>query len=177
MNTQANSQRGMLIAVAVIILGGAVAGVLLGQSDATPAAAPIADAQAPVTVAPVVVPAAAVPAPAAPAVAALSETELAGLANDSMSGPAASRIAAIEKLAKAPREQALPLLKRALLNGEPGVDRPVALQGLRELALAQGDADQRIRDAVREVIYHGDDESLAADAQETLDVIAKSEGK
>ena len=92
-----------------------------------------------------------------------------------MAGPAALRVAAIERLAKAPREQALPLLKRALLNGDPAVDRPAALAGLRELALAQGDGDERIRDAVRAVIYHGGDDAFAVDAQETLDAIAASE--
>jgi HEAT repeat protein len=94
-----------------------------------------------------------------------------------MAGPATSRAAAIEQLSHVPREQALPLLKRVLLNGDPATDRPAALQGLRDLALTQGDADQRIRDTVREVIYHGDDEKLATDAQETLDVIAESETK
>jgi HEAT repeat protein len=94
-----------------------------------------------------------------------------------MAGPAASRLAAIEQLSHAPREQALPLLKRVLLNGDPATDRPAALLGLRELALTQGDGDQRVRDAVREVLYHGDDEKLATDAQETLDIIAESESK
>src|SRR5204862_6278473 len=108
---------------------------------------------------------------ARPAPSALSEAELAKLADASMIGPRDARLAAIERLSQAPRDQALPLLRRVLLNGEPGTDRPAALRRLRELALAQGDGDQRIRDAMREVIYHGDDEAFAADAQETLDII------
>ena len=92
-----------------------------------------------------------------------------------MVGPRDARLSAIRRLSQAPREQALPLLRRVLLNGEPGTDRPAALQGLRALALAQGDDDQRIRDAVREVVYHGDDEAFAALAQETIDVISRAD--
>jgi hypothetical protein len=51
------------------------------------------------------------------------------------------------------------------------------LNSLRELALAQGDADGAIRGAIREVIYHGDDESLMAGAQDALDVVEESEMK
>lgn len=178
MMAQDNNQRGTLIAVAVIIAGGVVAGLLLGRGDTEPAAMRVPTVNGPKTQEPqrATTPGAA-PAPELLVPPPLSEADLTGLANDSVSGPASSRLAAIDRLSKAPRDQALPLLKRALLNGEPGVDRPAALQALRELALAQGDDDQRIRDAVREVIYHGDDETLAADAQETLDVIAESETK
>lgn len=171
------SQRSTLIVVAVIIACGVAVGLLLGDRNAVsapaqsaPEAAPAissANANLPVSVTPTT----------APAVPVLSEAELARLGDATMAGPASSRVAAIEQLARAPREQALPLLKRVLLNGDPATDRPAALLGLRELALTQGDADQRIRDAVREVIYHVDDEKLASDAQDTLDVIAESEMK
>jgi hypothetical protein len=181
MSAASNSQRGTLIAVAAIIVGGATAGLLLGRENSAPAQAQAnAHADSPVDQKPIAnAPPRDVATAPIPAVTprALTEQELAGLANDSMSGPAASRVAAIDELSKAPRDQALPLLKRAMLNGDPAVDRPAALRGLRELALAQGDSDQRIRDAVREVIYHGDDESLAGEAQEALDVIAESEAK
>jgi len=180
MTAHENSQRGTLIAVAVIIAGGVVAGLLLGRGDTEPTAMRVPAAKASKTQAPLraaTAAAALAPTPSTPAVSVLSESELAALGRDSMSGAASSRLAAIDRLSKAPRDQALPLLKRALLNGEPGVDRPAALRALRDLALAQGDGDQRIRDAVREVIYHGDDESLATDAQEALDVIAESETK
>jgi hypothetical protein len=178
MSARSNGQRGTLIAVAVIIAGGAATGLLLGQEVAVPEvthADPPTDGKRGVNAPPHVL--ATAPIPTATLPIAMAGDELSALANDSMSGPAASRLAAIEKLSKAPRDQAVPLLKRALLNGDPGVDRPAALRGLRELALAQGDADQRIRDAVREVIYHGDDESLAVEAQDTLDVIAESEAR
>lgn len=175
MNARPDSQKGTLIGVAVIIAGGIVAGLLIGRGETAPAATPVVDAKTPSSpVTPAVAPVS-TPATAKPVVTTSSEDALAGLANDSMSGPAASRLAAIEKLSKAPRDQALPLLKRALLNGEPGVDRPAALRGLRELALSQGDSDQRIRDALREAIYHGDDAAFAAEAQATLDTIAASE--
>lgn len=90
---------------------------------------------------------------------------------------ASRRAAAITALAQAPRSQALPVLRHVLLNGEPVVDRPLALQALRTLALNQGDGDSGVRQAFREVIYHGDDESLAAGAQEALDVVESSELK
>ena len=173
-------ERRTLIAVGAIILAGGVAGILWGRGEPGPGetdaarvrvarvATPAADGTARIV--------AAVPPPAAiePSIAALDEAELARLAEDSMSGPAASRVAAFERLAKAPRDQALPLLERVLLNGDPAVDRPAALRSLLELALAQGDGDQRIRDSVREVIYHGDDADFAAQAQQALDLIERS---
>jgi len=180
MMARAGSQRSTLIAVAVIIASGVVAGIVLGRGGDTPAAtiAKPAAAEAPATVTPrVTSPGESAAATAAPTVEALSEAELARLAEESMSGAATTRAAAIERLSQAPREQALPLLRRVLLNGDPAVDRPAALRGLQTLALAQGDGDQRIRDVMREVIYHGDDENLAADAQEALDIIAESEVK
>jgi HEAT repeat protein len=94
---------------------------------------------------------------------------------DTASGDAAKRAAAITALAEAPRAQAVPVLARILTDGEPLVDRPLALQSLRDLALNQGDADGAIRDAVRHVIYHGDDFTKAGDAQEVLDIIEESQ--
>jgi hypothetical protein len=60
------------------------------------------------------------------------------------------------------------------MNGEPAVDRPLALQALRDLALNRGDPQSAIRNAIREAIYHGDDQTMTADAQEALDVIEES---
>jgi hypothetical protein len=90
---------------------------------------------------------------------------------------AAKRAAAITALAQAPRAQSLPVLRRVLLNGEPTVDRPLALKSLRELAATQGDADNGVRQVLREVIYHGDDEQFAASAQQALEVVEQSEQK
>jgi hypothetical protein len=112
-------------------------------------------------------PVAAAPA-AKPAPAAMSAADFEKLAEQSMVGSASTRAAAIGDLANAPREQALPVLKRVLLNGEVGIDRPLALRSLRTLALTQGDADGGIRAAVRDAIYHGDDESMADELQSTL---------
>jgi hypothetical protein len=95
---------------------------------------------------------------------------------DTHSAHAAQRVAAIHALAQAPRDQALPVLRRLVTNGVLE-ERPQALNSLRELALAQGDADGAIRGAIREVIYHGDDESLMAGAQDALDVVEESEMK
>ena len=93
---------------------------------------------------------------------------------ETASGDAATRAAAITALAEAPRAQALPVLGRILTDGEPQVDRPLALRSLRDLALNQGDDDGAIRDAVRHAIYHGDDFTKADDAQEVLDIIEES---
>jgi HEAT repeat protein len=95
---------------------------------------------------------------------------------DLNSAEAAKRAAAITALATAPREQALPALRNVLTSGEHA-DRPQAINSLRELALGQGDADGRVRQIIREVIYHGDDEALASQAQDALDVVEESEMK
>ena len=113
----------------------------------------------------------------APEQSAASERERAQWIVDVDSTDAAKRAAAITALAQAPRSQALPVLRRVLLNGDPAVDRPLALQALRGLALRQGDGDTGVRQTFREVIFHGDDESLAASAQEALDVVERSEQK
>jgi hypothetical protein len=101
--------------------------------------------------------------------------KVAGWIADTASGDAARRAAAIAALSDAPRTQALPVLGRLLTDGEPSVDRALALQSLRELALNQGDADGAIREAVRRAIYHGDDLTDADAVQETLDIIEESE--
>ncbi|MBC8024800.1 MAG: hypothetical protein H7Y89_02305, partial [Steroidobacteraceae bacterium] len=116
-----------------------------------------------------------VAAPAAiPTTPAADSTTVEGWIVDATAGDAARRAAALRSLARAPRAQALPVLKRALMDGEPAVDRPLALQSLRELALEQGDGDGAIRDALRGAIYHGDD-NMPETLQETLDVIEESE--
>jgi hypothetical protein len=94
---------------------------------------------------------------------------------DTTSGDPQRRAAAIEALGRAPRSEALPVLRNVLLSGEPAVDRPLALRALRDLALYQGDADGAVRAAVREVIYHGDEEAVAYAAQEALDIVEESE--
>jgi hypothetical protein len=121
-----------------------------------------------------VAPAASVPV-ANRVAAPVTADKVAGWISDSASGDAARRAAAIQALAEAPRAQALPVLGRILTDGEPSVDRALALQSLRELALNQGDADGAIRDAVRHAIYHGDDLTDKEAVQETLDVIEESE--
>jgi hypothetical protein len=93
---------------------------------------------------------------------------------DTANADAATRATAIRALAEAPRGEALPVLGRILESGEPQVDRPLALISLRDLALEQGDADGAVRDAIRQVIYHGDDFTKVDDAQEALDVIEES---
>ena len=94
---------------------------------------------------------------------------------DTMSSDAAKRATAIAALAEAPKAQALPVLRRLLTDAEPQVDRPLALRSLRDLALNQGDTDGAIREAVRNAIYHGDDQTKTDDVQEVLDIIEESE--
>lgn len=108
--------------------------------------------------------------------AAPTPNEVAHWLEDLHSADPAKRDAAITALATAPREQALPALRGVLTSGEIN-DRPQAINSLRELALAQGDADGRVREIIREVIYHGDDETLATQAQDALDVVEESEMK
>ena len=96
---------------------------------------------------------------------------------DAMGGDAARRATAITALAAAPRADAIPVLRRILTDGEPQIDRPLALRSLRDLALSQGDADGAVRDAVRNAIYHGDDLTPTDDVQEVLDIIEESELK
>jgi len=104
-----------------------------------------------------------------------SPPTVAQLIADSASGDAGKRATAIAALAAAPRAEALPVLGRILTDGEPQIDRPLALRSLRDLALNQGDADGAIRDAVRNAIYHGDDYTKVDDVQEVLDIIEESQ--
>jgi hypothetical protein len=113
----------------------------------------------------------------APVSAAVTPDYVANWIADSTGGDAAKRATAIAALADAPRKDALPVLRRILIDGEPQIDRPLALRSLRDLALAQGDADGAIRDAVRQAIYHGDDLTKTEDVQEVLDIIEESELK
>jgi hypothetical protein len=92
---------------------------------------------------------------------------------------AKKRVDAIAALARAPRAQALPALHRIATNGEPQVDKPAAVNSLRELALGQGDRDGKVREAIREVLYHDDGQNpdLLVVAQDALDVVEESEMK
>jgi hypothetical protein len=169
-------------------MGAAVAAVFLGTlwyASRGPELASSALARAPESVASGASPRATPPAASAvgmpsagtPA-ATLTEPTPAAVAQwiaDTQHIHAKTRAAAIDALARAPRAQAIPALRRVLLGGEPEIDRPLALQSLRELARTQGDADGAIREAVREVIYHGEDASPAAAAQEALDAIEASQ--
>jgi len=94
--------------------------------------------------------------------------------SETASADATTRATAITALADAPRAEVMPVLERILTDGEPQVDRVLALRSLRDLALNQGDADGAIRDAIRHAIYHGDDLTRVEDVQEALDVIEES---
>jgi hypothetical protein len=95
------------------------------------------------------------------------------LATDVSSQYPATREAAIKALATAPPKQAISVLQEVLSSGEPRVDRPLALASLREMALNHGDADTRIRDAIRYAIQHSD-AAFAREAQGVLEEIENS---
>jgi len=100
---------------------------------------------------------------------------VAKLVVDAVSGDAATRAAAITALAEAPRAEAVPVLGQILTDGEPEVDRPLALRSLRDLALNQGDTDGAIREAIRHAMYHGDDFTKPDALQEALEMIEESQ--
>jgi hypothetical protein len=85
---------------------------------------------------------------------------------------AAKRAAAIVALGNTSTSQALPTLERVLSVADD-IDRPLALRALRSLAQHQGDADDRIRAAIRKIVYHDADESVSSSAQATLDDIER----
>ncbi|MBL8268759.1 hypothetical protein [Steroidobacter sp.] len=90
---------------------------------------------------------------------------------DTDSDDAKTRATAIAALADAPKDQALPALKRVLQVGEPNVDRHIALRSMYSLALRDGDRDSTIRDTMRTAIYHSDDDGVTQTAQSLLDDI------
>ena len=142
----------------------------------SPVAIPVAEAALPIpTPPPREVSATSSPVSLAPASSTPTAETVSQWIADTMSGDAAKRATAITALAEAPKAQAVPVLRRLLTDAEPQVDRPLALRSLRDLALNQGDADGAIRDAVRNAIYHGDDQTKADDVQEVLDIIEESE--
>jgi hypothetical protein len=162
--------------LALIVGSSAVfAGVYLANVRGDPVAAPAASPAPAAAEVPSATPASvAQPTPQPAAAPAVTVELLAQWIADSASADAAKRATAIAALANAPRTDALPVLRRLLTDGEPQVDRPLALRSLRDLALSQGDADGAIRDAIRHAIYHGDDQIRTDDAQDVLDVIEES---
>jgi hypothetical protein len=156
---------GLIVSVGWFVAG--QRGESTEQADSVPRPKPPAVKQAAMT--PI-----ANPEPQAPA---MTPAKVSQLIADSTGGDAAKRADAIAALADAPRAEALPVLRRILTDGEPQVDRPLALRSLRDLALNQGDDDGAIREAVRNSIYHGDDFTKTGDAQEVLDIIEESRQK
>ena len=165
--------------IIAVVLGVAIAGgwtYVQRRADPTPVAAGGSTASASSEL-PVTAPVSAEHSPEPATQVASAGDQVARWASDIDSTDAAKRAAAITALAHAPRAQSLPVLRRVLLNGEPTLDRPLALKSLRELAVTQGDADNGVQQVLREVIYHGDDEQFAASAQEALETVEQSEQK
>jgi hypothetical protein len=143
-----------------------------------PSTAPVASqAAAPTQPAPAPVPADKPTAPLAIELPASNSPEIVKQLADAVGNDPQKRADAIVALGRAPREQAMPVLKQVLTSGTPA-DRPLALRSLRAIALRQGDADNRIRDALRTATYHSDDEAFTQSAQATLsDVEHAMEGR
>src|SRR5690242_17117183 len=107
--------------VAVIVLGAGAVIFALTRPDANanePVAAASPKSLTPASAAP---PAA---SPSVAATAAATKTTAQWIA-DTASGDAQTRAAAITALSEAPRTEALPVLSRILIDGEPVVDRPL----------------------------------------------------
>jgi hypothetical protein len=83
-------------------------------------------------------------------------------------GQGSGRAEAIWHLAIEPKEQSLPALREIVGNGSVE-ERGIALEALGMLAREQGDADGVIREVIRGVIYHGDDDDVLFTARATLD--------
>jgi hypothetical protein len=101
-----------------------------------------------------------------------SAADVAQWSADTSSDDPEKRAKAITSLAKAPKAEALPVLRRVLNHGEPLFDRPLAIRSLRDLAIAQGDEDGSIQDALRYATYHEADPDLIRGAEAALDAIA-----
>jgi hypothetical protein len=151
------------------------AGLWYVAHTSDPANPPAVVASAPVALAAAESPRALPPQASAAATSAVTPEAVARWIAEATGGDAQKRAAAIVALADAPKSAAFPILHRILTQGDREVDRPLALRSLRDLALNQGDVDGTIRAAVREAIYHGDDEAVASQAQEALDMIEESE--
>lgn len=167
--------------VAIVALVAVIVGVGVWQfsDDAAPAGAVLASAGA---AAPALQPPAAstpVSAPANNPADAVPVSDMARLSAQAHGADAQQRLQAIEALSRAPRDQALPALRGIATSGEPQIDKPAAVNALRELALGQGDQDGKIREAIREVLYHDDGQNpqLPTVAQDALDVVEESEMK
>lgn len=99
-----------------------------------------------------------------------SSSDVANWIADATGSDARKRAAAIVALGSAPASDALPALASVLDTSDED-DRKLALTAMRALAQGQGDDDGRIRDVVRNTIYHGSDEAVTTAAQATLDDI------
>jgi hypothetical protein len=117
-----------------------------------------------------VAPAAAEPKPQTQTAAPPSAESVGKWVADTASDIASIRTNAIASLATAPVEQAVPALGRILTSGD-NADRQLALKSLSQLAQGRGDADGRIRGALRQAIYHTDDDDIADSARAALDEI------
>jgi len=101
---------------------------------------------------------------------ATSASSIDQLIADATSSDPAARAAAIVALGNAPKQRVLPVLQ-SLASGGEIADRQSALKSLTKIAIEQGDSDRLIRDAIRQVISHGEDETVTQSAQAALEAV------
>jgi len=83
---------------------------------------------------------------------------------------ATTRAVQIAAFIDAPREIAITNLKRVTVAGEND-DRQLALQAFVVIAQKQGDADESVRNALRDLLYH---EDISFSVQATLDKVEQA---
>ena len=88
---------------------------------------------------------------------------------------AKKRVAAIESLALAPKNRAMPILEKSLTLGSLE-EKQAAIRSMREIAVRQNDVDGSIRNFLGQVGYHYDIQEVSADIQSALDYIQKNIG-
>jgi len=83
---------------------------------------------------------------------------------------ATTRALQIAAFIAAPREIAISNLKRVMVAGDND-DRLLALQAFVVIAQKQGDADESVRNALRDLLYH---EDISPSVQPTLDKVEQA---
>jgi len=161
------------VAGSMIVVAGLVYAWSARGTDEPPGSAPAEHPAAPSSMPVLASPPAADAAVATAKPAEATVEQVAAWVGDTQGDDAGRRAAAIAALARAPRAAAIPALRQVLATGEAGVDWPLALKSLTQLALEQGDEDGAVRNVIREAIYHGDGGNVPSLAQDALDTVER----
>lgn len=109
------------------------------------------------------------PAASEPATAMGTEVDVDALLASAVGENPATRLAAIEALASAPRERTLPVLVHIAEQGAVEIERHAALGSLHSVAERQGDPDGAIHGLLRDLIHDGNDETVSGHASTMLE--------